>query len=272
MIVVRDGQCDPRAFLGELRRIEDALGRQRIEKWGPRTLDLDLLASDDTESDDQELALPHPWIARRPFVYLPFPEVADLHPAWGPLCEAHADGLAIERETEPGDLGHPVWGGRSGPSISVRAICATEEDTESLGRELSRHLLPGDLVALDAPMGAGKSVLARGIARGLGIEGPVQSPTYTLCRTYDTGSIPFEHWDFYRLDSRDDLASAGYEAGGAAHAIRAVEWAERFADQLGPLLLHMHIDIDSTERRLVNAMSLTGSLPFAVRRIMEARA
>jgi 2-amino-4-hydroxy-6-hydroxymethyldihydropteridine diphosphokinase len=239
----------PDQLLSHLQRIEDELGRQRTDHWGPRTLDLDLLAADDVHVDSPRLQLPHPWIAKRPFVYLPMREVAHLHPAWAPLCIAHPDGLAIERESRPVEL-DSLW---PGPALRrpLERETASEEETLAFARELAPYLIPGDVVALDAPMGSGKSVFARGIGRGLGVTGPIQSPSFTLCRRYECAPIPFEHWDFYRLGSEDELESTGYFADESRSAIRAVEWAANFPHAIPANALHVRIESLDAERRRI---------------------
>lgn len=254
---------DAASFLAELRRIEDELGRQRTIIWGPRTLDLDLLAADDEVHGGEALTLPHPWIARRPFVYTPLSEIAHLHPAWPALAEPYPEGRAIEKDTAPISAGRGVWGRCIDSIDSAEIETSDEEGTLAIGRALARHLLPGDTIALNAAMGAGKSVFARGIARGLGIKGPIQSPTYTLCRRYEDGRLPFEHWDFYRLDSLDDLESTGFDDGETDRVVRAIEWSSHFPEALGRELFEVTLSIQpSGARRITLHRPRGGALPF----------
>jgi len=95
-----------------------------------------------------------------------------------------------------------------------------------LGKALSGHLRPGDVVLLRGELGAGKTALARGIARGLGVTGPVASPTFTLLSCYE-GRVPLRHFDLYRLDGDDAFYSAGLEDYLGGGAIAVVEWPER---------------------------------------------
>ncbi|MEO8377295.1 MAG: 2-amino-4-hydroxy-6-hydroxymethyldihydropteridine diphosphokinase, partial [Candidatus Sumerlaeota bacterium] len=212
VLVAASDSLDAQSILVALQEIENKLGRQRDVRWGARTLDLDLLAVNDEVSDDPALTLPHPYIADRPFVYLPFREVANHHAAFARLVVASDKGNAIEADSKVTTLGDPVWGATiddaTGPALQWQS--QSEEQTHQLAHSLASFLLPGDVIALNAPLGSGKSVFARGIAHGLGVIGHVASPTYLLCKTYETRSAPLEHWDFYRLESQDDLESTGY--------------------------------------------------------------
>ncbi len=255
----------PEDFLRDLQLIEDTLGRQRSEKWGPRTIDLDLLACDDHVVENDFLQLPHPWIARRPFVYLPLREVLAVYPPWESLTAPHAEGLEIESDSQPADFGRPVWGAATQPGGRLSVYTKGEAETEALARCLSPYLLAGDTIALTAPMGAGKSVFARGLARGLGIEGPVQSPTFTLCRSYDTKPAAFEHWDFYRLETEDDLESTGFFTLESRESIRAIEWADYFPGAVGDPFLSVQLSVENASKRRIDIHSAAGSLPFFVR-------
>ena len=97
-----------------------------------------------------------------------------------------------------------------------------EKRMEMLGKRLGRALAPGDLVYLSGELGAGKTTLARGIARGLGYEGRVNSPTFTLMNVYQ-GRCPIYHFDFYRL-SEEELDDLGLEDYLGGEGICLIEW------------------------------------------------
>lgn len=103
--------------------------------------------------------------------------------------------------------------------------------TEETGRLLGKLLTPGDIICLSGDLGAGKTVLARGVARGLGVAGPVTSPTFTLINEYD-GRLPFYHLDVYRLGGEGEMADLGYEEYFYGAGVTLVEWAERVAGVL----------------------------------------
>ncbi len=107
--------------------------------------------------------------------------------------------------------------------MTVTYTAPTEADTRRLGERLSDLLRAGDLIFLTGDLGAGKSVMARGIARGLGIEGPMPSPTFTLMQPYQ-GRMNVYHFDLYRLSSPDEVAEAGLEEYLFGDGVALVEW------------------------------------------------
>ncbi len=119
--------------------------------------------------------------------------------------------------------------------MDERMIVVTEsaEDTETMARALATALRPGEFLALDGTLGAGKTCFVRGLARGLGVPEaiPVTSPTFTLLNVYD-GRVPIHHLDFYRLDSFDDLEAIGFYDLDETTAITVVEWASRLESAL----------------------------------------
>ena len=118
--------------------------------------------------------------------------------------------------------------GSSEPSTPRTVFSLSEQETYDLGRSLARHLTGGDLVLLEGELGLGKTVLARGLAAGLGIEPEdVTSPSFTLVQEYRGGRIPMYHVDLYRLDGPEDLQSLGLEELLASDGAVVIEWGER---------------------------------------------
>ncbi len=107
------------------------------------------------------------------------------------------------------------------------------EETEILGARLAAALRPGDVVAYRGGLGAGKTAFTRGLARGLGCQGRVASPTFTIVNEYD-GTVPLFHFDMYRLDGSDELYDIGWEDYQSRNGVCAVEWSERVGDALPP--------------------------------------
>ncbi len=104
-------------------------------------------------------------------------------------------------------------------------VARSAAETEAAGRRLGAVVAGGDVLLLDGPLGAGKTVLVRGIAAGLGWDGEVGSPTFVLVRQYP-GRLELVHADLYRLEDRqeiDDLGLLDLSGGG----VLAVEWADR---------------------------------------------
>lgn len=106
-------------------------------------------------------------------------------------------------------------------------------ETQAIARAAARQLRPGDVLLLTGQMGAGKSEFARGVARGLGIEGNIPSPTFTLLNLYVEGSLPFKHFDWYRIEDPEELYAAGLDEQVGENGITAIEWHER-APELVP--------------------------------------
>ncbi|MGH3547668.1 MAG: tRNA (adenosine(37)-N6)-threonylcarbamoyltransferase complex ATPase subunit type 1 TsaE [Pseudonocardiaceae bacterium] len=111
----------------------------------------------------------------------------------------------------------------------------TPEDTERLGRAVGERLRPGDVVVLAGPLGAGKTVLARGIGTGLGIRGPVTSPTFVIAREHpalpEGRGVSLVHVDAYRLGGMAELDDLDLDTDLLAAAV-VVEWGEGMAERL----------------------------------------
>jgi tRNA threonylcarbamoyladenosine biosynthesis protein TsaE len=119
------------------------------------------------------------------------------------------------------------------PPLTFRS--SAPEETTGLGRRIGRELRPGDVLLLRGDLGAGKTQFARGVAAGLGIPGPIPSPTFTLVNQYEGRnaageSVPLAHIDLYRLGEGGDLDSLGLDdyLDGAWAAV--IEWPERAVD------------------------------------------
>ena len=106
------------------------------------------------------------------------------------------------------------------------------EETRKLGEKLARELRAGDVILLEGPLGAGKSELARGVARGLGVQETVTSPSFTILNVYDSGRVPLYHFDWYRLESAEELFEMGMEEYLGGDGIALVEWPGRCPEAL----------------------------------------
>ena len=105
-------------------------------------------------------------------------------------------------------------------------------ETEAAGEALARRLRPGTVLAYQGGLGMGKTAFTRGLARGLGCEDRVTSPTFTIVNEYEGGRLPLFHFDMYRLDSADDLFDIGWEDYLARGGVCAVEWSENVAEAM----------------------------------------
>ncbi len=110
----------------------------------------------------------------------------------------------------------------------TKVITSNEEETENLGRKIAADLNVGDAVLLYGGLGAGKTVIARGIARGLGVEEIVASPTFVIMNRYETRlpNMPLFHFDLYRNPAPDEFAGLGFADIFAGEGVTVVEWAE----------------------------------------------
>lgn len=110
--------------------------------------------------------------------------------------------------------------------------------TQRLGARLGELLEPGDVLLLEGDLGAGKTVLAQGVAQGLAIDDPVTSPTFTLIHEYE-GRLPLYHVDLYRLGGATDAAGIGIEEYLYGDGVTVIEWPDR----AGALLPREHLVI-----------------------------
>lgn len=117
-------------------------------------------------------------------------------------------------------------------------ITASPEETAIVGTRLGEELAGATIIALHGDLGAGKTVFAKGIARGLGIDEPVTSPTFTLIQHYRGRRLSLIHIDLYRIVGTDDALAFGIdECFSKPDTVTVVEWAERIQDLLVPPLI-----------------------------------
>jgi tRNA threonylcarbamoyladenosine biosynthesis protein TsaE len=112
-------------------------------------------------------------------------------------------------------------------------ISHSPADTEALGESWGRAAVSGLVIGLTGDLGAGKTQLVKGLARGLGVTARVHSPTFTLVNEYPGGRLPLYHLDLYRLETREQIGAAGledffYQPDGVA----VIEWAERWFGEI----------------------------------------
>lgn len=131
------------------------------------------------------------------------------------------------------------------------------EGTEEFGRSLAALLQPGDIVALEGDLGAGKTTLARGILNGLGYEGEVASPTFPIVIPYEELRVPVWHVDLYRIDDPAEIEELALDEA-LLHSALLIEWPERLGTGLWPAALRLGL-----ERRGEGARALTALVPPA---------
>ena len=133
-------------------------------------------------------------------------------------------------------------------------VCAKAEDMENLGRSIGDQCRPGSVISLRGSLGAGKTVFAKGVARSLGIEEAIVSPTFTLVQEYE-GRIPMYHMDLYRITSEDDFQIMGGEDMLYSDGVCLIEWSEVIDDMLPKNTLYVQIEVNDDQSRTVR---LTG--------------
>lgn len=99
------------------------------------------------------------------------------------------------------------------------------EETFELGRQLGQKAAAGEVYTLIGDLGVGKTVLTQGIAKGLGIDEPISSPTFTIVQVYESGIIPFYHFDVYRIGDVEEMDEIGFDDYVYGEGLTMIEWA-----------------------------------------------
>ena len=133
--------------------------------------------------------------------------------------------------------------------MALRLKTRSEGDTFALGRALGAFLHPGDALLLSGDLGTGKSVLARGAAQALGVEGPMPSPSFNIMFPYE-GRVPVYHFDLYRLSGPDEFYAAGLDEFVGASGVALIEWPMEGIDYGAPITIDMARGGNDAERRI----------------------
>ncbi len=130
-------------------------------------------------------------------------------------------------------------------------ITKSAAETQRFGRKLAKLLRAGDLVCLTGGLGAGKTCLIQGIARGLQVKDYVNSPTFKIINEYQ-GRMPVYHFDLYRLEGLTDLSGLGYEEYFYGQGVSLVEWSEKITPFLPKQYLQIKLhSIDEHTRKII---------------------
>lgn len=123
----------------------------------------------------------------------------------------------------------------------------SREDMERLGMALAGVLMDGDVILLEGELGTGKTTLSQALARALGVDSPVVSPTFSIVCTYDEGHLPLNHFDLYRLETEDELDDVDFWSlvDESTPGASLIEWADLFADAMPHDALTVHLDYGS---------------------------
>ena len=131
----------------------------------------------------------------------------------------------------------------------VVCVSKSVEETMNFGQFVGKHAVDGLFIALTGDLGAGKTHFVQGLAEGLGITGVVSSPTFNIMNYYE-GRLPLKHFDFYRLDSEEDLYNIGWEEYSLG-GVTVAEWADMFPSLLPEETIYIQLSVMSeTEREI----------------------
>ncbi|MBQ9512322.1 MAG: tRNA (adenosine(37)-N6)-threonylcarbamoyltransferase complex ATPase subunit type 1 TsaE [Lachnospiraceae bacterium] len=142
-------------------------------------------------------------------------------------------------------------------------ISNSAEETYALGVEIGETAQPGMVISLVGDLGAGKTVFTQGVAKGLGVKGIVNSPTFTILQVHEDGRLPLYHFDVYRIMEPEELYEIGMEEYFYGEGVTIVEWADLIKEMLPLNYLHVLIEKDLVQggdyRRIV--MNVVGVPP-----------
>ena len=134
------------------------------------------------------------------------------------------------------------------------------EETQAFGEGWAADLVAGEIIALHGVLGAGKTQLVKGLARGLGYEGDVTSPTFTIVHEYRGGRLPLYHLDLYRMKSEADAIDIGLEEYLPSDGVTVIEWPDRLASILPPQTRHWELEVVSLTERVISKIEEPVSL------------
>ena len=129
-------------------------------------------------------------------------------------------------------------------------------ETRALGEKIAARLRPGDVLLLEGDLGAGKSELTRGIARGLGVAETVTSPSFTILNVYESGRCPLYHFDWYRLESADELYELGMDEYLGGDGVAVVEWPAQCPDAVPENAVRIRLEATGENERTIDIGAL----------------
>ena len=141
----------------------------------------------------------------------------------------------------------------------VTLSCPSAEATRALAAGIARWATPGTVIALSGDLGAGKTCFIQGLAAGLGVEGPVTSPTFIMIAEH-AGRLPLYHVDLYRTESLAEVRGLGLEELLEGGGVTAIEWAEKAEPLLPPCAIRVRIRGAGDEPRTVEIDGLPPGL------------
>ncbi|MBO4467829.1 MAG: tRNA (adenosine(37)-N6)-threonylcarbamoyltransferase complex ATPase subunit type 1 TsaE [Clostridia bacterium] len=131
-------------------------------------------------------------------------------------------------------------------------ISNSPDETEKISENFALTLNAGSVIAFIGGLGVGKTCFMRGLARGLGFNGEVTSPTFSIVNEYRGGRLPIFHYDMYRISTFDDLYSTGYFDYLNENGIIAIEWSENISEVLENDTIFVNISVIDDEKRKIS--------------------
>ncbi len=136
----------------------------------------------------------------------------------------------------------------------------SEKDTSNLGIELAKKVKPGDIILLDGDLGVGKTVFTKGFGKGLGIKDVINSPTFTILKSYEDGRIPLYHFDVYRIEDISEMDEIGYEDYFYGDGVCMIEWAVNIMELIPENAIRVKIEKDIDKGFDYRKITITGNI------------
>jgi tRNA threonylcarbamoyladenosine biosynthesis protein TsaE len=130
-------------------------------------------------------------------------------------------------------------------------ITHSEQETRTWAQDLASGSEKGSVFLLHGDLGTGKTIIAKGIAKGLGIDEEITSPTFLMLEIYESGRLPMYHFDLYRIDDPGELDELGFEEYWEGAGISVVEWPEKAGDRIPEKAIKIHIQWQSENERRI---------------------
>ena len=134
----------------------------------------------------------------------------------------------------------------------------TPEETFAIGRKIGQSARPGQIYSLTGDLGVGKTVFTQGVADGLEIYESICSPTFTIIQEYDSGRLPFYHFDVYRIGDIEEMEEIGYDDYFFGRGICLIEWADLIEEILPENLIRVMIEKDLEKGFDYRRITITG--------------
>ena len=126
----------------------------------------------------------------------------------------------------------------------MKYVSNNVKETQNIAKTFAKTLGRGDVICLNGDLGVGKTVFTQGFAAGLGIEEPVNSPTFTIVQQYDSGRLPLYHFDVYRIGDISEMDEIGYEDCFYGNGVCLIEWSQLIEEVLPEHVTSVTIEKD----------------------------